>query len=127
MFERFFRKKIEGQKENVEQKYQPKFLVPEFQEDPEMESVIKEYIEILRARFGYMHDGMMEEVNEADAKAKTIEDKYGEKMRAYLRPYIEIGIEKIPAYNVPKSEHNRWQTASTLKAVDKRSKKQNKS
>ncbi len=113
MLERFFgiNKKEEAEKSATEER---KPIVPNFQEDPNMEMVIHKYINICRERFGYMHDGEIDKVNEADKKAKEIENQYGEKMRNYLKPYMEKEVEWT---DVPAKEHDRWQAAGTLKAV----------
>ena len=114
----FFRKK--EAKENAVSGEAKQELAPGFQIDPEMEDIVNRYIEVLRRRYGYTMDGTKEDLDRENKKAKEIEDQYGEKMRSYLKPYIDIEGEKIPAYNVPRSEHDRWQTANTLKAMDRK-------
>ena len=114
----FFRKK--ETKETAVPGGTKRELAPGFQADPEMENIVNGYIEVLRRRYGYTMDGTKEDIERENKKAKEIEDQYGERMRSYLKPYIDIEGEKIPAYNVPRSEHNRWQTANTLKAMDRK-------
>src|SRR3989344_3235253 len=113
MLERFFRSnKKEETKKPVAEERKP--IVLDFQEDPDMEMIVHKYINICRERHGYMHDGEIDKVKEADKKAKEMENQYGEKMRNYLKPYMETKVEWT---DVPAKEHDRWQAAGTLEAV----------
>jgi len=69
MLERFFggNKKEETKKPVAEER---KPIVLDFQEDPDMEMIVHKYINICRERHGYMHDGEIDKVKEADKKAK---------------------------------------------------------
>lgn len=119
MLERFFGGNKEEKTEKSAAK-ERKPIVPDFQEDPEMEKVIHEYINACRDRFGHTHDGDMDKANEAGERAKKIESNFGEKMRIYLKPYME---KEVDWTEVPNKELDRWQTAGVLKNLDQENEK----
>jgi hypothetical protein len=101
----------------LEKFFGPKNIVPGFKEDPDMEKIVNEYIDLCRKAYGYTHDGEDDTAQEFTNQAKEMEVKFGQQMYNYLKPYIDAGSADISVQDVPISEHNRWQTANTLQKV----------
>ena len=113
MFEKFFGKKeVENETRNKREA-----IVADFVEDSALEELVRVFNTLVRNRIAYAHDGPREKFEEAETILRNAENgEMGEKLRAYLRPYIEK--ENLPkdAFNVPRNEYGRWYAASILRS-----------
>lgn len=107
MFEKFFHK--------PKQEQGPEPLIPNFIEDPEMQDLVSKYAKTLRNIFAYIHDGQLEKADEFKKEANDMETQHGEKMRTYLKPYMDLDKETANGYAVG-TENDRRQAANSLKA-----------
>lgn len=103
-----FEKFLGGKKE--------KKLVPGFQEDPALEDIARQVNGMAQECIGLTMDGGKEDLEKARAVLKnTVAGESGDKLRQYLKPYLEI--EQLPkdALDVSKEEYVRWYAASVLR------------
>lgn len=107
MFEKFFNK--------PKQEQSPEPLIPDFAEEPEMQDLVSKYAQTLRNIFAYTHDGQLEKAEEFKKEAIDMEAEYGEQMRAYLKPYMDLDEEKAKRWTKG-TELDRRQAANSLKA-----------
>jgi hypothetical protein len=110
MFEKFFNK--------PKQEQSPEPLIPDFVEEPEIQDLVSKYVQTLRNIFAYIHDGQLEKADEFKKEANDMETEHGEKMRVYLKPYMDLDKEKANSW-ASGNENDRRQAANSLKARKK--------
>ncbi len=91
----------------------PKPLIPEFVENPEVQTIVSECAEAWRNAFAYTHDGQLDKAKEYNEQLNRLLEEHKEEIRSYLQPYIDLGREKLKEY-ARGPENDRRQVASML-------------
>ena len=134
----FFERFRGGSKEEPEP-FEHRILVPNFEQNEELEAIINEFEDSSTTMFGITHDygiDMTTDINKAkiqespdlkDAaeryfrandRIKEIQQTYGDRLREYLKPYSEL--TQPDHIRLDSGEWNRWRMANTLSNIQKR-------
>lgn len=135
-FERF-----RGSQPEEPKSFEPRILVPNFEKNEELETLLKEYVETSTRMFGITHDfgiDMNTDINSPKIqeneelkkyaeiyfaglrRTEEIVNEHGDKLREYLKPYSELQNPPDSPFRVDSDEWDRWRMANTLANILKR-------
>lgn len=103
MFEKFFNKSP--------QESGPKGLLPNFIEDPKVQSYVTQCAKAWRNAYAYTHDGQLDEAKKYQDELDQLLEEYRDEIQSYLQPYIDLGTEKLKGY-AQGEENDRRQVAT---------------